>query len=486
MSDSIFSIDVEDWFNLSGTGAEPPPSEWDGLESRLERNFHGLLELLAEGNATATCFVVGYFAKRFPQLVREAVAAGHEIASHGYFHRLIYQMSAVEFCKDARAARELLEDLSGRPVRGFRAPAFSVTERTPWFFDKLVEAGYRYDSSVFPAPHQTGGLATGAFAPYTAKTHVGAIEEFPITAVRVFGKPMCFFGGGYLRLFPYSVIRAMGRRALGEGRPVIFYVHPREIDPAQPRMALEPPPPLHLLCQSRNHAAENQTHLARLSGHLFRPLHVTKDSAVNDRTSEFFDRYAVDFDSIYGNDNKALERIANRLFRHAMLVRYQKTIAGCQPAAGRSVIDIGCGPGHYSITLARQGADKILGSRFRPRHAQDRARARRIRGRGRALQLRARRFPHLSAARAVRLCDRDGLHGLRAAIRARLSSGCSTSCACARFSASPRPAARSPGSGNGATATAATFFSIARSRSARCWRRPARLSRSSRSGAISS
>ena len=94
MSDSIFSIDVEDWFNLSGTGAEPPPSEWDRLESRLERNFHGLLELLAEGNATATCFVVGYFAKRFPQLVREAVAAGHEIASHGYFHRLIYQMSA--------------------------------------------------------------------------------------------------------------------------------------------------------------------------------------------------------------------------------------------------------------------------------------------------------------------------------------------------------------------------------------------------------
>ena len=161
MSDSIFSIDVEDWFNLSGTGAEPPPSEWDGLESRLERNFHGLLELLAEGNATATCFVVGYFAKRFPQLVREAVAAGHEIASHGYFHRLVYQMSSVEFYKDARAARELLEDVSGQPVRGFRAPAFSVTERTPWFFDKLVEAGYRYNLSVFPAPHQTGGLATG-------------------------------------------------------------------------------------------------------------------------------------------------------------------------------------------------------------------------------------------------------------------------------------------------------------------------------------
>jgi polysaccharide deacetylase family protein (PEP-CTERM system associated) len=238
VSNSIFSIDVEDWFNLSGTGAEPPPSEWDRLESRLERNFRALLALLAERNATATCFVVGYFAKRFPQLVREAVAAGHEIASHGYFHRLIYQMSSVEFSKDARAARELLEDISGRPVRGFRAPAFSVTERTPWFFDKLLEAGYSYDSSVFPAPHQTGGLANGKFAPYIARARAGAIEEFPITAVRVFGKPMCFFGGGYLRLFPYPVIRAMGRRALDEGRPVIFYVHPREIDPQQPRMAL--------------------------------------------------------------------------------------------------------------------------------------------------------------------------------------------------------------------------------------------------------
>ena len=212
--------------------------EWDRLESRLERNFRGLLELLAEGGGIATCFVVGYFARRFPQLVREAVAAGHEIASHGYFHRLIYEMSSTEFFEDARATRELLEDVSGRPVRGFRAPAFSVTEQTPWFFDKLAEAGYGYDSSVFPAPHQTGGLATGEFAPYTVQTLAGAIEEFPITAVRVLGNPMCFFGGGYLRLFPYQVIRAMGQKALGEGRPVIFYVHPREIDPDQPRLPL--------------------------------------------------------------------------------------------------------------------------------------------------------------------------------------------------------------------------------------------------------
>lgn len=238
MPQSIFSIDVEDWFNLSGTGLEPPPAQWDRLESRVERNFRSLLELLAEGGGTATCFFIGYFAKRFPHLVREAIAAGHEIASHSYFHRLVYEMSPVEFQEDALASRKLLEDISGVAVRGYRAPAFSVTARTPWFFDKLAEAGYEYDSSVFPARHQTGGLATGRFEPHRVDAAAGAITEFPITVVQTLGKPMCFFGGGYLRLFPYRLIRSMGRRALNEGRPIVFYIHPREIDPDHPRMAL--------------------------------------------------------------------------------------------------------------------------------------------------------------------------------------------------------------------------------------------------------
>ena len=238
MLQSIFSIDVEDWFNLSGTGLEPPPTQWDQLESRVERNFRGLLELLADGGGTATSFFLGYFAKRFPHLVREAVAAGHEIASHSYFHRLVYEMSPAEFHQDALDSRKLLEDIAGRPVRGFRAPAFSVTERTPWFFDKLAEAGYGYDSSVFPARHQTGGLASGRYEPHSVETSAGTITEFPITVVRTLGTPICFFGGGYLRLFPYEVMRTMGHRALKQGRPIVFYVHPREIDPDQPRMAL--------------------------------------------------------------------------------------------------------------------------------------------------------------------------------------------------------------------------------------------------------
>lgn len=238
MPQGIFSIDVEDWFNLSGTGLEPAPSQWDRLESRIERNLRELFELLAKGRATATCFFLGYFGKRFPHLVREAIAAGHEVGSHSCFHRLVYEMSPEEFYRDAVDSRKLLEDISGRPVHGFRAPAFSVTERTPWFFDKLAEAGYRYDSSVFPARHQTGGLAASRFEPHGVETSAGPIAEFPITVVRVMGTPMCFFGGGYLRLFPYSLMRTMGRRALGEGRPIVFYIHPREIDPDQPRMPL--------------------------------------------------------------------------------------------------------------------------------------------------------------------------------------------------------------------------------------------------------
>lgn len=238
MRESIFSIDVEDWFNLSGTGKEPPPSEWGALESRLERNLQGLLELLSEAHATATLFFLGYFAKRFPHLVREAVAHGHEIASHGCEHRLAYELTPEAFKDDAEQARELLEQIAGVAVRGYRAPAFSVTEQTPWFFGKLLEAGYVYDSSVFPAPHQTGGLRTIALGPHLVASEQGKLVEFPITAVRVLGRPMCFFGGGYLRLFPYRLIRAMGRRALDEDRPIIFYVHPREIDPDQPRLPL--------------------------------------------------------------------------------------------------------------------------------------------------------------------------------------------------------------------------------------------------------
>ena len=238
MTRSIFSIDVEDWYHILDVPSAPPLSEWDALPARVEQNFRRMLDILAETGSRATCFFIGHIAKRFPALVREAKARGHEIASHSYEHRLVYDMSPADFCEDARRARQTLEDISGGPVRGFRASGFSVTDQTPWFFEKLVEAGYSYDSSTFPAARGHGGLKGGALAPYGRDTASGKLAEFPVTVAEVLGKRLCFFGGGYLRLFPYPLVKRMSRAVLDEGRPVIFYVHPREIDPGHPRLPM--------------------------------------------------------------------------------------------------------------------------------------------------------------------------------------------------------------------------------------------------------
>jgi len=235
---SIFSIDVEDWFNISAVESEPEVSAWDGLPTCVDRDFPRLLELFAESNVKVTCFFLGYFARRFPFLVRQAVEQGHEVASHGFYHRLVFQQTPDGFREDVLSARKLLEDIAGTPVLGHRAAAFSVTRETPWFFERLAQAGYVYDSSVFPAPHGIGGLKTDRLEPHEIATPSGRIVEFPISAVRVLGRPMCFFGGGYLRLFPYALIRSMGRRALRDGRPVVFYIHPREINPDHPRLPM--------------------------------------------------------------------------------------------------------------------------------------------------------------------------------------------------------------------------------------------------------
>jgi polysaccharide deacetylase family protein (PEP-CTERM system associated) len=235
---SIFSIDVEDWYHILDVPSAPPLSQWDGLPARVESNFLRMLDILAESGSRASCFFIGHVARRFPHLVREAKARGHEIASHSFAHRLIYTMTPAEFLEDARTSRTLLEDLSGGPVLGFRASGFSVTEQTPWFFEKLAEAGYAYDSSTFPASRGHGGLKGARVEPHARATAAGELVEFPVTVADVLGKRLCFFGGGYLRLFPYALIKQMSKRVLAEGRPVIFYVHPREIDPGHPRLAM--------------------------------------------------------------------------------------------------------------------------------------------------------------------------------------------------------------------------------------------------------
>jgi polysaccharide deacetylase family protein (PEP-CTERM system associated) len=236
----IFSVDVEDWFHILALPTAPDIAQWETLPSCVERNFRRLLDVFAEHDARVTCFFLGWVAERYPALVREASAAGHEVASHGYAHVLTYQMTPAAFHEDVHRTKALLEEITGRAVKGYRSPGFSATADTPWFFDELARAGYRYDSSVFPAARQHGGMSGAQLAPHEVATENGALVEFPITIASVLGGPMCFFGGGYLRLFPYALIRRMGERVLREGRPVVFYVHPREIDPGHPRMAMGP------------------------------------------------------------------------------------------------------------------------------------------------------------------------------------------------------------------------------------------------------
>lgn len=235
---SIFSIDVEDWFHILDVPAAPAPAEWDGLPSRVEKGFARLLDVLDETGVKATCFFLGWVAARYPHLVREAASRGHEIASHGFEHGLVYRMPREKFAKDASVSKKTIENISGKPVRGYRSAGFSVTAAVPWFFDELIDAGYAYDSSVFPAGRGHGGMNTGDLAPHWVVRNNGRIMEFPLTVTRVLGRPMCFFGGGYLRLYPYRVIKMMASRVEREGRPVIFYIHPREVDPGHPRLPM--------------------------------------------------------------------------------------------------------------------------------------------------------------------------------------------------------------------------------------------------------
>lgn len=239
MTTSIFSIDVEDWYHILDVDSAPEIEQWDSLPVRVEANFRRLLDIMSERQVRATCFFVGHIAKRFPHLVREAAERGHEIASHSYEHRLVYTLTPEQFLEDASRSRKLLEDIAGAPVTGFRASGFSVTEGTPWFFEKLVEAGYGYDSSTFPAARGHGGMKSGRLEPHRLQTPAGELVEFPVTVTEVLGKRMCFFGGGYLRLFPLPLVRRMSHAVLDEGRPVIFYVHPREIDPDHPRLPMK-------------------------------------------------------------------------------------------------------------------------------------------------------------------------------------------------------------------------------------------------------
>lgn len=236
--EDALTIDVEDWFHILDLKDAPSVDRWEALPSRVERNFDRLLALLAERGARATCFFLGWIAEKYPQLVRAAQNAGHEIACHGYAHELVYEQGESSFYEDVRRAKGVLEDLAGTPVWGYRAPGFSITASTPWAFERLARAGYRYDTSVFPATRGHGGLSGATLGPSCIPTASGDIVEFPISLAPFLGRRVCFFGGGYLRLSPYPLIRRMAERVHREGRRIVFYIHPRDIDPDQPRLSM--------------------------------------------------------------------------------------------------------------------------------------------------------------------------------------------------------------------------------------------------------
>jgi polysaccharide deacetylase family protein (PEP-CTERM system associated) len=231
---NALTIDVEDYFQVSALAPHFPRSHWDSTPCRIERNVDRILELLADRNAAATFFTLGWIAERYPQLVRHITNAGHEVASHGYAHERASLQSREGFLADIVLARTVLEDIAGHRVAGYRAPSFSIGKTNPWAHDCIAQAGYAYSSSVYPVRHDHYGMPDAPRFPYRLDN---GLLEVPVTTTRWLGRNWPAGGGGYFRLLPYAMSRwQIDRVNRGEARAAIFYFHPWEIDPEQPRV----------------------------------------------------------------------------------------------------------------------------------------------------------------------------------------------------------------------------------------------------------
>jgi polysaccharide deacetylase family protein (PEP-CTERM system associated) len=235
---NALTVDVEDYFHVSALAPSVHRDSWASRESRVLGNTRRLLELFEHVRVRATFFVLGWVAEREPQLVREIAAGGHELACHGFSHRLVYEQSPQEFREETLRSKRLLEDATGAPVHGYRAASYSIVKRSLWALDILAEAGFAYDSSIFPVRHDRYGIPDAERKPHRLTTPGGAsIVEWPLAAARILGFRLPVAGGGYFRLLPYAVSRwglaSINRR---ERQPFIFYLHPWEIDPDQPRV----------------------------------------------------------------------------------------------------------------------------------------------------------------------------------------------------------------------------------------------------------
>ena len=233
-----FTVDVEEYFQVSAFETIAPPARWDGFESRVRAGVARLLDALAAHRARATFFVLGWVAARQPGLVREIAAAGHEIGSHGWDHARVTRQTPARFRETARRSKAVLEDLSGRAVLGFRAPSFSIVPGREWALDALVEEGYRYDSSLFPIRRLGYGYPGAGRDPHWLMRPAGRLAEIPPATLRVCGVTLPAGGGAYFRLLPYGLVRAALRASERRGAAATFYLHPWEVDPEQPRLAV--------------------------------------------------------------------------------------------------------------------------------------------------------------------------------------------------------------------------------------------------------
>jgi polysaccharide deacetylase family protein (PEP-CTERM system associated) len=231
---NLLTIDVEDWFHTSALEPYISPESWENLESRVVSTVRKLLEILETHKTSATFFILGWVAERYPELVREIDALGHEICSHGYRHRLIYNLTPARFKDYLKRSKMILEDLIGKPIRGYRATSFSIVEKTLWALDVIQEAGFSYDSSIFPiSHHDLYGLSGYPRFPFRLKN---GLLEIPPSTINIMGRNIPLGGGGYFRLYPYVLTKWGIRRINGEGHPAMIYFHPWELDPSSPRV----------------------------------------------------------------------------------------------------------------------------------------------------------------------------------------------------------------------------------------------------------
>lgn len=235
---NAMTIDVEDYFHVAALADVVPSKTWNSMEYRAEASTNLLLRLFSDSGIRATFFVLGWVANRSPHLVREISRAGHEIASHGMSHKLVFNQTINEFSQETKESKEVLESITGQPVLGYRASTYSITRKSLWALDVLCELGFKYDSSIFPIHHDVYGIPDAPTAPGEIVAPSGArIIEFPMSTARMLGIRLPVSGGGYFRLLPYWLTR-MGLRKLNliEKRPFVFYLHPWEVDPGQPVM----------------------------------------------------------------------------------------------------------------------------------------------------------------------------------------------------------------------------------------------------------